>query len=144
MHLELIRDKSIAFPLPDNPQDYKSVRIWHCNYKSLKELKSFSNLKSLEIATMVDDNLDFLVGMPRLETLRILHMPHVKDLTILSKLSSLKHIVLETLPSWDSSGKRIIVDSFAPLCGLQSLFTLTLYGVTPADNNYQCLAGCLA
>lgn len=144
MHLDLMRDKSAVFPLPDNPQDYTSIRIWHCSYKTLEALKHFGNLKSLEIATVADDNLDFLAGMSQLETLRIIHMPHIKNLTALSKLSSLKHIELATLPSWDGSGKKTIVDSLAPLGSLKSLATLALYGVVPADNNYRCLADCSA
>ena len=136
-----MRDKSTKFPLPDHPQDYTSIRIWHCSYKSVEGLKYFSNLKSLEIATLPNNNLDFLAGLSQLETLRILHMPHIKDITTLSTLSSLKHITLETLPSWDSSGKQTIVDSLAPLRSLKLLETLTLYGIIPADNDYSCLSG---
>jgi hypothetical protein len=48
---------------------------------------------------------------------------------------------LSTLPSWDSSNKRIRVRSLLPLVGLPRLQHVELLGVVPADDSLNALAG---
>jgi hypothetical protein len=69
-------------------------------------------------------------------------MPKVSDLSPLMALSELQCLSLETLPSWDSSGKTTQVDSLAPIGYLQDLRHLALFGVRPKDRSLAPLELC--
>jgi hypothetical protein len=128
-----MRDKSREFPAVSRPAQYTSARVWHCSYRSLAALDSFVNLRSLEIATYPDATFEPISGLLRLEALRVIHMPRITDLEPLRKLTLLRHLSLETLPSWDVSGKVTEVRSLAPLAELTRLESLELYGVRPPN-----------
>jgi hypothetical protein len=133
MHLELMRDKARDFPQVDSPQGYASARVWHCGYRTLAPLTRFSNLRTLEIATYPDETLEPLGRLVALEELRILHLPHVTDLAPLTNLRQLRLLSLETLPSWDASGKTTGVLSLKPLAELPHLEEINLFGVRPVS-----------
>lgn len=89
------------------------------------------NLRSLEIATFPDATLAPLAGLVRLESLGILDMRRISDLSPLRGLNALTRLSLATPPSWDSSGKVIEIHSLAPLNDLPLLADLELFGVCP-------------
>jgi hypothetical protein len=131
MHLELLRDKGRTFPEIQNPMEYASAKIWHCAYRTLEPLRSFRNLRTLSIASYPDKTLEILSGLVFLEGLEILHFPKVTTLSPISALAGLRKLSLQTLPSWDASGRKIIVESLAPIANLPSLEELELLGVVP-------------
>ena len=131
MNIEFIRDKCKVMPDIDKPEAVTSARIWHCNYISLEELNKCLNLEILEIATLPETDFSFLSNCKKLKYLAVVHLPKVSELTSLSKLNSLEVILLQTLPSWDSSGKVQAVKSLKPLAQLPNLKHLELFGVVP-------------
>lgn len=133
MHLDRMRDEARAFPAVTAPLEIRSARLWHCKYRSLVPLSEFKNLEVLVIATYPDDSFQLLSPLPHLRYLRVLHLPKVSDLDPLAQLGQLESLSLETLPSWDASGKRQVVSSLQPISQLQSLRHLELLGVVPAD-----------
>ena len=133
MHLELVRDKSIALPELTDPLSIESAQIWHCRYRTLAPLSELTNLRALDIATFPDDSFEMLRPLGQLERLRVLHMPKVRDLEPLRSLRALKHLSLATLPSWDASAARTEVASLAPIASLPVLEELELFGVVPPD-----------
>ncbi|BCW82845.1 hypothetical protein NicSoilE8_05180 [Arthrobacter sp. NicSoilE8] len=137
-----MRDEARSLPAHPEPAEVTALRVWHCKYKSLEGLSAFVNLKTLVIATYPDADLTPLRGMSRLEYLRIMHMPKVSDLGPLSQLQRLRTVRLSTLPSWDSSGKKTIVQSLAPLTELPELAHLELFGVLPEDGTLDALEKC--
>lgn len=80
------------------------------------------------------------MGLTNLRYLSIVHLPRVHDLGPLRSLTSLLTLSLQTLPSWDSSGKRTVVDSLEPLLHLRRLEHLELLGVVPPDRHPDPLA----
>lgn len=139
MHLELIRDSSRVFRVPPNAAAVESARIWHCKYKSLESLSQLSNLKTLLIATYPDDTLRILSRLTCLKYLSIVHFPRVAELDALDSLHALETLSLQTLPSWDASGKVQIVRSIEPIAALPALRHLELFGVRSADGSLEPL-----
>jgi len=142
MIADFMRDEARSMPVHPTPSDVTALRVWHCKYKSLESLSTFTNLKTLVIATYPDADLTPLHSLSQLEYLRVMHMPKVSDLGPLGQLQKLKTIRLSTLPSWDSSGKKTIVHSLAPLTGLPHLAHLELFGVLPEDGKLNVLENC--
>ena len=130
-----MRDAAKVFPLPSDPASVTSLRIWHCKYRTLAEVAALTNLTALEIATHPDATLEPLAALTNLETLRVLHLPNVSDLGPLRALKRLRRLSLETLPSWDTSGKVTEVASLAPLAELPLLESVELFGVVPASRS---------
>jgi hypothetical protein len=139
--LDLVRDAAKEFPLPDDPTAMCSLRVWHCKYRSLHDLARFSNLIELEVATYPDDSFEPIAGLVRLERLRVLHMPKITNLEPLATLTRLRHLSLETLPSWDASGKVTEVRSLEPLTHLPDLEDVELFGVVPPSRSVDDLLG---
>jgi len=119
-----------------------SLRIWHCSYETLEPVQYLENLRVLTIGTFPDSRLDFFAKLRRLEYLRIVHLPKVIDLSPLSELTSLHSLSLETLPSWDASGKRTEVTSLEGLAKLPQLRHLDLLGVVPKERNLNDVMRC--
>jgi hypothetical protein len=134
-HLDLMRDAAKEFRLPADPTSVTSLRVWHCKYKSLGGLSVLTNLTALEIATYPDATFEPLALLDQLETLRVLHLPNVRDLRPLRGLKRLRSLSLETLPSWDASGKVTEVESLAPLANLPLLDSVELFGVVPRSRS---------
>lgn len=105
MHLDLMRDKSKVFPALAQSNELRSLRIWHCRYRTLNQVSALRNLETLIIATFPDSSLAALSPLGRLRYLRVLHLPLIRDLSPLATLSQLECLSLETLPSWDSSSR---------------------------------------
>lgn len=133
MHIDLMRMKEKVFPNVETPLAVRSLRIWHCNYKSLASLGEFANLETLVVATWPDDSFDALAGLDRLRYLSILHFPRSADLSPLAGLHGLETLRLYSLPSWDASGKVLEVLSLAPITQLANLQHLELFGVCPPE-----------
>jgi hypothetical protein len=139
MHLELMRTKDKEFPAIDEPETITSARIWYCTYTSLESISKLINLKTLTIASYPDSSLEPLSALHKLESLELVHFPNVKSLLPLSDLKELKKLSLSTLPSWDSSGKTIVVKSLEPIAKLNSLEELSLFGVVPESKDVEAL-----
>src|SRR4051812_13295548 len=135
VHLDLMRDSSTDFPGLENPGQIRSLRIWHCKYKSLRQLSSCPNLEELVIATFPDSSLDVISSLRNLRYLSIVHLPKVSDLTPLAQLAKLESLSLSTLPSWDSTGRTTVVKSLKPIALLSALKHLELLGVCSPDKS---------
>ena len=130
-HLELMRDEARVLPLPSNPLDVTSARIWHCKFRSLDGLGELSSLQTLVIATFPGESFEPISALDGLRYLSVLHFPRGTDLTPLSKLAALETLSLRSLPSWDASGKVLEVASLRPLASLARLRHVELLGVRP-------------
>jgi hypothetical protein len=142
MHLDLMRDTATAFPEVNYQAEIKTLRVWHCKYKSLQALAGFINLEELVIATFPDKSLDMLISLGNLRYLSIIHMPKVTKLDALSELKNVESLSLATSPAWDASGKCTIISSLEPLTIMKSLKHLELLGVCPADKSLAILEQC--
>lgn len=131
--VQLIRETDRGNLAFKSPLHITNLKIWHCKYKSLVKVGECKELNELVIATLPDDNLAFLESLEKLQYLKILHMPRLRCLDPISKLENLEVLSLATLPSWDSSGKRTIVDSLAPISSLPKIKHLELFRVCPPD-----------
>lgn len=136
---EKVWDKAKEFPVVEDPCSYEWARIWNCNYSTLDRLRDFTSLKKLEILSYPDENLDFLSDLNALEHLQIVHLPNVTKLDPLQHLYKLSYLELSTLPSWDSSGKKTVVESIYPISQLSSLQVLHLFGVINPDRSLEQL-----
>ena len=117
------------------------MRIWHCKYDSLRGLSSFPNLSTLVIATFPDADLEVLGTLSKLRYLEIVNLPHITSLAPVRTLRDLEVLRLHTLPSWDSSGKKTVVESLTPVAALPRLRHLELFGVVPRDGSLRELEG---
>ncbi len=142
MHLDLMRDPSPSFPNIENKKEIKSLRIWHCKYRSMKEIAQLPNLETLVIGGFPDNSFNALENLNNLHFLSILHLPHISNLDSISNLQQLESLSLATLPTWDSAGKCIIVESLKPISSINSLKHLELFGVCTADKSLSALEGC--
>ena len=142
MHLELMRDRDRDFPVAAIPNGLRSLRAWHCKYRSLQPIADLRTLEGLEIATFPDDTLEVIADLSRLRYLHIIHLPLVSDLAPLAALKSLVTLRLATLPSWDASGKLTVVSSLEPLAELPDLRHVELFGVVPEDRSPMSLLRC--
>ena len=128
-----MRQKAKDFPPIEEPLRVRSARVWHCSYKSLAPLAALTNLETLVIAGYPDASLAPLCALKNLRFLRVIHFPHVTDLSPVAGLKSLVTLSLASLPSWDASGKVLTVASLAPIEHLAALEHLELLGVCPLD-----------
>lgn len=142
MKLELMRDESTTFPEIESPEKYTELSIWHCKYRSIEKIALFKNLKKLEIATYLGADFEPLSKLKKLEFLHVVHLPKLKDLKGVSELVSLEEIQIETLPSWDASGKKLLISDLVPLGKLGKIKKIELMGVLPIDGNFACLSEC--
>lgn len=142
LHLRFGHDKSKSFPKVQNPERIGSLVLWHCSYRSMEDLRLFTNLHTLIIATYPDSTLDPLQSLRNLRHLDIVHLPKVSDLSPLTSLPQLRCLCLQTLPSWDGSGKRTVVNSLQPIALLPNLQHISLFGVVPPDRSLADLEKC--
>src|ERR1700761_5723554 len=101
-----------------DPGGIRSLRVWFCKYETLASLSGLRQLQTLVIAGFPDTSLEILSAFSELRCLQIVHLPRISDLSPLSDCQQLESLSLETLPSWDSSGKVTKVNSLAPIAGL--------------------------
>jgi len=134
-----MRDRASTFPVLENRERIRRMRIWHCKYKTLQPLADFKNVEELVIATFPDKTLSALASMRNLRYLHILHMPKITDLRELSHLSELESLALATSPAWDASGKCTVVESLEPIAAITGLKHLELFGVCPPSKSLASL-----
>jgi hypothetical protein len=144
MHNDFMRDKAKCFPEIADPSQITSMRIWHCNYKTIRSICKFRNLHTLVIATFPDESLSIIEDLLDLKYLRIIHLPKVTDLSPLESLQQLESLSLATLPSWDSSDKVLKVNSLEPISRLPRLKHLELFGVVSPDKSLVAIENCKA
>jgi hypothetical protein len=142
MRLELMRDPAKVFPTQEAPLAVESMSVWHCKYKTLEPIADFKNLVALKVASFPDDSFEVLSKLSNLEWLSVLHLPKVRDLEAIGRLKNLRYLELQTLPSWDASRKRTVVESLAPLSRLSKLAHLSLIGVVPPDASLAAIERC--
>ena len=118
MHLELMRERGRAFPKVAEPLAVRSARVWHCKDTSLAGLGSLTNLETLVIASYPDESFVPLTRLRRLRYLSVLHFPNAVDLSPIKHFRKLETLSLASLPSWDASGKVIVVESLEPIGSL--------------------------
>jgi len=94
-------------------------------------VSALTNLRVLVVAGYPDHDLGPVSALRHLEYLSLLDCRHVTDLSPLAEFPALRTLRLQSLPSWDSSGKVIEVDSLAPLARIPQLEHLELFGVCP-------------
>ena len=142
MHLDLMRDTATSFPVVKNPEEVRTLRVWHCKYKSLQALASFGNLEELVLATFPDPSLDILVSLQKLRFLSVLHLPKVTELEALAGLENIETLSLSTSPAWDAAKKCTVINSLEPIARMKSLRHLELFGICPADKSLASLGQC--
>lgn len=134
-----MRDKAKTLPADDDAASVTAVRVWHCKYATLNDLRRYTNIRTLVVATYPDADLEPIAALESLQYLSLLHLPKVTDLVPLSQLQQLHTLRLETLGGWDSSGKVTTVESLEPLARLARLTHLELFGVRPANKSLRDL-----
>jgi hypothetical protein len=139
MHVEFMRSTEKQMPAVAEPLKVQSLTVWHCKFKTLAPLASFRNLTRLSIAGFPDESFEQIATLSNLRELSILHFPRVRSLSPLTHLVRLTALSLESLPSWDSSGKQLVVESLSPLAELPSLVHLQLFGVVPPERSLAAL-----
>jgi hypothetical protein len=97
------------------------------------------NLEELIIASLPNENFDFLVQLERLRYLSVIHMPKVKSIEQLRGLVNLNSVSLATAPSWDAANRILEIDSLQPLSELKALRHIELLGVRTSDGSLQIL-----
>src|SRR5689334_3516641 len=127
--VDLMRDQGRTFPPKPLDLQARSMRIWHCKYRTLDAITQFRQLRILSIAGLPDAPLEAIGSLDQLEWLSILHLPKVTSLAPLGRLSRLRCLSLQTTPGWDGSNKRTTVDSLQPLAELPALEHLGLFGI---------------
>lgn len=137
-----MRERDHDFPQIAAPEAVDTLRSWHCRYGNLGALRRLRNLRGLEIASYPDPTLDAIGELRMLRYLFLLHLPKVTSLGPLSRLTSLVTLRLHTLPSWDASRKRTVVESLEPVAHLKNLQHIELFGVSPADGSLRPLEDC--
>ncbi len=137
-----MREKSRDFPEVSEPASVRTLRIWHCKYRTLAPVARLVRVEGAELATFPDQTLEPLGGLTALRYLHVLHLPGVGDLSPLANLTSLATLRLATLPSWDASGRTQLVQSLAPLASLPNLRHVELFGVVPRDGSLAPLERC--
>jgi hypothetical protein len=135
VHIDLIRDSASRFPALESTEKIRSMRIWHCKYKSLAPISECMNVEELVVANFPGDTLEALAFMRKLRYLSIVHMPKITNLGQLSGLSRLEVLSLQSSPSWDASGRSVVVESLDPIKKLSGLRHLELFGVCPPDKS---------
>jgi phage FluMu protein Com len=96
-------------------------------------------MEKIEIATYPDSSLKFIGELPKVKSLKIIHLPKVSDISPLSQLESLETLELTILPSWN---KIQHISTLRPLQDLAKLRTLTLLGIFVDDGSLQPLHSC--
>ena len=141
MHVEYLLDPRDALP-HDATRWVTSLKIWHCNFKSLAALSGYSSLQSLVIGGFPAESFSVLETLGGLRELRVAHFPHVSELGPLGSLRNLEMLSLQTDPSWHGSRRRQHVASLSPVGSLQKLRSVELLGVVPDAGGLQPLSAC--
>ena len=135
-----MRDRSGRGLSHDQPRHVLSLRVWYSRVTDWTALAAFANLQMLEVAGYDHDNLEPVGCLRHLKHLRLVHFPRVSSIAPLANLSALEALALESLPSYDASGKHLSVESFSPLSALPDLRQLRIFGVRASDRSLHALS----
>ena len=108
------------------------LRLNHAAGDDLDFLGGLADLRILELSSLKTKSLRGIERLQRLEYLVIDHAPNLHSLAPVAGLRALRHLIISTPASWDSSRRCIEVDTLKPLSKLSKLELLTLRGVRPA------------
>lgn len=86
------------------------------------------------------DTLSILEEESTIESLTLRHFHKIHSLEPLRCLKNLRVLFLLTLPSWDGTGRSLVVDSFEPLTSLQKLKRIKIIGVVPKQGRLEPLS----
>jgi hypothetical protein len=134
-----MRDSSKTFPAFDEPGRITALRVWFCKYQTLRQIEELSNVRTLVIAGYPDESFEPIGRLASLEYLSVVDFPKITSLEPLADLGQLRVLRLHCLPSWDSSGRVIQIESLAPIARLARLEHLELFGVGPANGSLSAL-----
>ncbi len=123
--LELMHKTQLEFDEAIKDKDIEVLKIWNCKIKDYSKLNSLTRLEELEIFSF-EGTLSDICNLMNLSKLRLIHMPKVNKLDELALLTNLVELSLESLPSWDSSGKTLVFDNFIPIGQLSNLKKLVI------------------
>jgi len=135
-----MRDHSGQGLSHDQPDRVLSLKVWYSRVADWTALEVFTNLHTLEVAGYDHSNFEPVSSLYRLKELRLLHFPKVSSLSPLANLNALENLALESLPSYDASGKFLNVESFSPLAQLPKLRQLRIFGVRACDRSLHALS----
>ena len=124
--VELTKKTQKEFDEVLHNSDIESLKIWNCKINDYSQLSNLSSLVELEIFVFDKGQLSDLSELVNLKKLRLIHIPQIHDLSELSNLTNLEELYLESLPSWDSSGKTLVFKNLEPIGKLYKLKKLTL------------------
>jgi hypothetical protein len=108
------RPKEALARLADASPKAKSMQLWFCGLKDFSFLERFPKLKVLVVADWFAPTPNDLGLVPQLKALSIVHLPTVTDLGPLKHMEHIEELRLDTLPSWDASGKMNKFESIRP------------------------------
>jgi len=134
-----MRDKAKELPAIGEPQSVRTLRVWHCKYRTLEPVARLTGLTGLVVATYPDASLELLAGLEELKYLFLLHVPKIDTIEPIAQLNRLEVLRLHTLPSWDLSGRTTTVKSLDALANLPLLRHVELFGVRPLDCSLRAL-----
>jgi hypothetical protein len=102
------------------------LRLHGCSISDLSAITKMEQLIYLDIFDFGKASLEWIGRLRNLRYLRLMHLPKHHDLSSLSNLKLLEELYLESLPSWDASGKTLVFETLAPLAHLSELRVLRL------------------
>jgi hypothetical protein len=138
-HVLTAKDRSI----PGELWQFPGLRLHIASgaFKVYEDLSGLPDLVQLTIMDYAPASFTPLAGLRTLRILSVTHFPNVESLEPLAGLADLEELTLQTLPSWDASGKRQVVESLRPLASLGKLRSLSLGGVIAHDGDLAPLGG---
>jgi hypothetical protein len=134
MEASVMRDKT-GDEIEKISPDVYHLTIWYSKVKDWNILRSFKNLQLLKIAGYDGDSIEPITALKNLESLHLLHFPKLASISGIEELKNLKELWLHSLPSWDASNKKLVIDSFNPLKQLKHLTVVNIVGVNTRDGS---------
>ncbi len=139
--IELLRTGPDEFVEASQDNRAIALKVWGSRVRDFTPLERMAQLIHLEILDFEHGSLRTIGRLKNLRFLRIIHIPKEHDLTPLAALENLEELLLESLPSWDASGKTLVFESLRPLAGLKQLKRLVLMKVRVEEHGLQPLWG---
>jgi len=116
-----------------------SLTIGNCKIKDYSKISNLKELIKFEIISSKNFKFDFFSKLTKIEKLKIKNMPELEDITSLKYLVNLKELEIDTPPSWDTSGKTLLLNNLDVLSLLTKLERIRLMKVTVKENGLKGL-----